>query len=336
MLLDLLIISRHLASLPLCSKQPTPSDEARTHSEEAATSSALPNAVLDTLLCVLVDSSQSLRVFEDCNGVQTVVKLLKRAQTPRDVRCDPFAFCAFTPNSLRRMKCLEFLYFYLMDESSPRSDLSMDAIEPISLHSASRSASPSDALAKPRYFPQSSRNSSSSSDDSFSFSSSGSSRSSSSSMSISTSLSSSSMPAYTRILSTIPQTPPSPTKPSTYSQAKPRTLLMLQREVDFMPVTPKKSHTSRLGADPSRPSSVPNSPFKNFRPIPDDTNSETRHCDSFDGAVIGGERDRFTVKLENRDIVKTTEQKKEFLGFMLGNVDALVESVKRAGVWGLA
>ena len=37
MLLDLLIISRHLASLPLCSKQPTPSDEARTHGEEVAT-----------------------------------------------------------------------------------------------------------------------------------------------------------------------------------------------------------------------------------------------------------------------------------------------------------
>jgi len=35
-------------------------------------------------------------------------------------------------------------------------------------------------------------------------------------------------------------------------------------------------------------------------------------------------------------MVKTTEQKKEFLGFMLGNVDSLVESVKRAGVWGLA
>jgi hypothetical protein len=85
-LLDLLIISRNLASPLLGSKQPTPSDEARTHSEEAASASALPNAVLDTLLCILVDSSPSLRVFETCNGVQTVVKLLKRAHTPRDVR----------------------------------------------------------------------------------------------------------------------------------------------------------------------------------------------------------------------------------------------------------
>ena len=56
------------------------------HSEEAVPPSVLPNAVLDSLLCILVDSSRSLRVFEDCSGVQTVVKLLKRAHTPRDVR----------------------------------------------------------------------------------------------------------------------------------------------------------------------------------------------------------------------------------------------------------
>ena len=101
-----------------------------------------------------------------------------------------------------------------------------------------------------------------------------------------------------------------------------------------MPVTPKKSHASRLGVDSLRPLSVPNSPFKNFRAIPDEANFETRH--SSDGASFGGEREPVITKSENRDMVKTTEQKKEFLGFMLGNVDALVESVKRAGVWGLA
>jgi len=35
------------------------------------------------------------------------------------------------------------------------------------------------------------------------------------------------------------------------------------------------------------------------------------------------------------DRAKTTEQKKELLGNMLGNVDALVEGVKKAGIWGL-
>jgi hypothetical protein len=32
---------------------------------------------------------------------------------------------------------------------------------------------------------------------------------------------------------------------------------------------------------------------------------------------------------------KTTEEKKELLGTMLGNVDALVEGVRKAGIWGL-
>jgi len=46
----------------------------------------LSSVVLDTLLCVLVDSSPALRAFEESNGVQAVVKILKRAGTPREVR----------------------------------------------------------------------------------------------------------------------------------------------------------------------------------------------------------------------------------------------------------
>jgi hypothetical protein len=109
---------------------------------------------------------------------------------------------------------------------------------------------------------------------------------------------------------------------------------MLQREVDFMPVTPKKSHVSRLGVGPLRPLSTPDSPFKNFRVTPDDANMETGRRS--DDISFASERDHVISKPEARDTVKTTEQKKEFLGFMLGNVDALVEGVKRAGVWGLA
>lgn len=33
--------------------------------------------------------------------------------------------------------------------------------------------------------------------------------------------------------------------------------------------------------------------------------------------------------------VRTAEEKKEILGSMLGNVDALVEGVRKAGIWGL-
>jgi len=46
----------------------------------------LASAVLDTLLCILVDSSVALRAFEEVKGVQIAVKILKRAGTPREVR----------------------------------------------------------------------------------------------------------------------------------------------------------------------------------------------------------------------------------------------------------
>ena len=36
-----------------------------------------------------------------------------------------------------------------------------------------------------------------------------------------------------------------------------------------------------------------------------------------------------------KDERRTTEEKKELLGTMLGNVDALVEGVRKAGIWGL-
>ncbi|KAH8999071.1 hypothetical protein EDB92DRAFT_922736 [Lactarius akahatsu] len=118
---------------------------------------------------------------------------------------------------------------------------------------------------------------------------------------------------------------PSPTKPSsTHSYTRPRSLLMLQREVDFVPATPKKSHVSRLSVDPLRPLTIPNSPFKNFRAVPessDKMNSASFH--ESDGTAVGGEQNIAFTKLGNRDTVKTTEQKKEFLGSMLGNVDAL-------------
>lgn len=46
----------------------------------------LSSVVLDTVLCILVDSSPALRAFEESKGVQAVVKILKRAGTPREVR----------------------------------------------------------------------------------------------------------------------------------------------------------------------------------------------------------------------------------------------------------
>lgn len=46
----------------------------------------LSSVVLDTLLCILVDLPEALRAFEGVHGVQAVVRILKRAATPREVR----------------------------------------------------------------------------------------------------------------------------------------------------------------------------------------------------------------------------------------------------------
>ncbi|CAE6482094.1 unnamed protein product, partial [Rhizoctonia solani] len=61
--------------------------------------SPLACSVIDTLLCLLVDSPLALRVFEECNGLEVIVRTLKKVI-----------------GQSVRMKCLEFLYFYLQDE----------------------------------------------------------------------------------------------------------------------------------------------------------------------------------------------------------------------------
>lgn len=87
MLLDLLLASRHLSSLiPLATTMTNTPSSMRGETPTYTTSIPLSSIVLDTLLCVLVDSSSALRVFEECNGVQAVVKILKTAGMPREVR----------------------------------------------------------------------------------------------------------------------------------------------------------------------------------------------------------------------------------------------------------
>lgn len=85
-LLDLLLVSRHL-TLPTTSSTPaSPKTDLSSAAPPKSYDLPLASVILDTLLCILVDSSPTLRVFEDLNGVQVVVKILKRAGTPREVR----------------------------------------------------------------------------------------------------------------------------------------------------------------------------------------------------------------------------------------------------------
>ncbi|KAK1226678.1 hypothetical protein PQX77_010321 [Marasmius sp. AFHP31] len=111
-IVDLLLVSRYLS--PSSQESSSPSTSSRP---ETTSSNTLTGLVLDTLLCILVPSPSldgqqledaegvdALRNFEEVQGLQAVVKILKRKGSGRGVR----------------MKCLEFLYFYLLDETSPK------------------------------------------------------------------------------------------------------------------------------------------------------------------------------------------------------------------------
>ncbi|KAG6861971.1 hypothetical protein C0995_009155 [Termitomyces sp. Mi166 len=71
--------SRHLSAC-ISSSIDTPSRSA------APVTPPLSSVVIDTLLCILVDAPAALRAFEDASGTQAIVKILKRAGTPREVR----------------------------------------------------------------------------------------------------------------------------------------------------------------------------------------------------------------------------------------------------------
>ena len=57
---------------------------------------------------------------------------------------------------------------------------------------------------------------------------------------------------------------------------------------------------------------------------------ETRNRTSPSGPAEGAEANSC-----RHECIRTTEEKKEMLGSMLGNVDALVDGVRKAGIWGL-
>ncbi|CAA7258519.1 unnamed protein product [Cyclocybe aegerita] len=456
-LLDLLLASRHLAS---------PSDNAESQRKSTPNPPHLTSIVLDTLLCILVDSTLALRTFEETNGVQAVVKILKRAGTPREVR----------------MKCLEFLYFYLLDETpttssspsvsstTPQSPLltSSKATQPtppptapttpirpakpyfsgapmrpsnssrygsstfafsssssgISV-SGSRSGSGSTAPFEPNS-SRSTSNSSTKSAGSFSSTSSNASLSSGTSVSGGSRSGSPSINANgghekikekERVVSPVfmesikvlpkspvkrmgtpfaaghghghsrsqsqhqlqlqrnatpPNSPPLGSPPSNtpsgvragnkFPQLQPRSMMMLRKEVDYVPLSPKKlpSLSGALAEGHSngrRPSalghhkslsmsstSTSGSPFQASRlgsgatsPPPSEGGHGRRGVgkSASEPSVLERQADKNNRDGGKGSKWKTTEEKKELLGTMLGNVDALVEGVRKAGIWGL-
>lgn len=82
-LVDLFLVARHVTPSQLTT---TTNITECLPKQKTAPIPSLASAVLDTLLCILVDSCAALRAFEEANGVRAVVRILKRAGTPRETR----------------------------------------------------------------------------------------------------------------------------------------------------------------------------------------------------------------------------------------------------------
>ena len=86
--LSLLTCRQPASPEPSLPASPTKSHSPRKPSAAPySTQPSLAIAVIDTLLCVLVDAPLAIRAFEEVNGLEIIVKSLKRAGIPRDIRC---------------------------------------------------------------------------------------------------------------------------------------------------------------------------------------------------------------------------------------------------------
>lgn len=218
-----------------------------------------------------------------------------RSESERRSVCDASERCHRELTFWLRMKCLEFLYFYLMDETP--ADVRSEGSP---THSSRPVASSSSQTAHPR--------------------------SSSSLTCVSDSSNFSDFESWSPA-PTIASTPPqSPTKANKAREPHSR-LGMLKRDVDFVPMSPKKAQVAQLGIGKRRDTKQPN---RGRVPSP---LGPTSSCDT----RIEDDEDRVDDPVGSpTHQTRSTEDKKRILGQLLGNVDALVEGVKKAGIWGLA
>ena len=113
-------------------------------------------------------------------------------------------------------------------------------------------------------------------------------------------------------------------------------MMMLKKEVDYIPQSPKK--VAGLGARRPHGHSGNLSSSTSFhsrsksRLISTESLCEEMGLDVSSSSKQNSER---TAVVVGKHKWRTTEEKKELLGTMLGNVDALVEGVRKAGIWGL-
>ncbi|KIJ37447.1 hypothetical protein M422DRAFT_33770 [Sphaerobolus stellatus SS14] len=287
--IDLQAISKHLYPSPLSSTAKTPSKPPSPNANPT-----LASSTIDVLLCVLVDAPSPTRTFEEIGGVEVVVKTLKRTGVPQDIR----------------IKCLEFLYFYLLDETGDIPAMNLKTGTPIIRSSSEEGFSPQKSS------------------------------------------------------SAISRSPSSPEVPRT--PRKPRNLGLLRKEpLDFVPITPKKAQVARLGVGTPRKSlgrtplgklgtgevpPLPASPIKRvyenvIPPLPASPTKRTygnvtpptlaspMKCSQNSNTPFAAQGQGGSP--EHGERRRTTQEKKEILSGLLGNVDTLVESVSKSGIWGL-
>lgn len=276
------------------------------------------------------------------------------------------------------MKCLEFLYFYLLDENTSASNLqSRDGIEiPTAPNSPTNPSHTRSALSLSQI-----SDCSSSSDYS---TSSGTSNLSMSTTATSVVSSSPGSPTSKEVFSLAPSPSIRPGPRIAHSRepsaSRPRSPLMLRKDPELTPqapvavrstVTPTPRAAPRLGQQSSDSALPPLGEWKTPRRVPPRMQA-TSFGDIEPNTPVAAMRARghrrahtvdaqadakvlaplvkaFPMSPERGEAgpsgaaspprrpvtTRTMEEKKAILGSMMGNVDTLVEGVKKAGIWGL-
>ncbi|GAA5969004.1 hypothetical protein JCM8115_000274 [Rhodotorula mucilaginosa] len=121
---------------PTPAASPSLPSEAYSAPAQAELPTQLALAVLDTLLCGLVDHPKNMRTFESVGGLGAIVRVLKDKSVSQAVR----------------IKVIEMLFFYLMPEATPSASSSSD-LNPLAASHAATPTLDSNVLAHPEQLP---------------------------------------------------------------------------------------------------------------------------------------------------------------------------------------
>lgn len=259
---------------------------------------------------------------------------MKRAGTPREVRYVARHAFVHIGKLVHRMKCLEFLYFYLLDETPAPTSTS-----PIQIPTAPVTPVRKKPYLSPKpMFPWSRQASSAS----LTTSRSASDESLTSMTSASTAPSSvASSPDNTSMLSidvSVASSSPA-TSPLSHNYCAPIGSPPLRnRSRSGCGNSPSPLKRRQIGSSPRHQPSKSLSSIPSIKITPSVSKPGNKPLNKCWSEELPGTYNRKEDALRGlaSEPIKSAEEKKELLGTMLGNVDALVDSVRKAGIWGLS